>query len=414
MDRAVTDEAPVMSERRVGIIGAMLVMLGPISMSLYTPAMPELVRAFGTTEAAIKLTLSFYFGGFAFAQLFTGPLSDAFGRRSVSLAFISIYLAASVAAALSPTVGVLLVARLVQGVGASAGIATSRAIVRDLFTGEQSSRIMNLIGVLLAIGPALAPTVGGITLAVASWRAIFLLMVAFGTMLVAVIVFAMRESGHPDPGLIRPRRLAASYWQLLTSLRFITASIATGTSTGGIYTLAAVLPFVLINRAGLSPEAFGIGMVGQTGSYFVGSLVARRLIRRQGADSIVPFGMLMVALGSVLLAVFALTREPTYLSVMVPVGCYAFGISLVMPAMTTAALHPFPKTAGSASAMMGFIQMGSGFAGGAVAALFVDPVVAMAVVIPAMGAVSIAAYAVYRLNAARTPKSAEPRGRLLP
>lgn len=413
MDRMVAQK-PLMSERRVGIIGAMLVMLGPISMSLYTPAMPDLVHAFGTTDAAINLTLSVYFGGFAVAQLFTGPLSDAFGRRRVSLVFMSIYLAASIAAALSPSVGVLVAARLVQGIGASAGIATSRAIVRDLFTGEQSSRIMNLIGVLLAVGPALAPTIGGVTLALSGWRTIFLVMVVFGAALVAVILFAMRESGRPDPSLIRPRQFLASYWRLVTSARFMAASVATGISTGGIYALATILPFVLINRAGLSPEAFGVGMVAQTGSYFVGSLLARSLIRRHGADSIVPFGLLMVAVGAALLSFFAFTMEPTYLSVMGPVGCYAFGISFVMPAMTTAALHPFPQIAGAASAMMGFIQMGSGFVGGAAVALFADPVVAMAVVIPALAAVSIAGYAVYLATAGRTPRTAEPRGRLLP
>lgn len=403
-----------MTERRVGIIGAMLVMIGPISMALYTPAMPELVTAFGTTEAAIKLTLSVYFAGFAVAQLFTGPLSDAFGRRPVSLIFITVYLAASIAAALSPGIHVLLAARLVQGVGASVGIATSRAIVRDLFTGEQSSRIMNVIGTLLAIGPALAPTVGGITLALSGWRAIFGLMVFLGASLAAVVFLAMSESGRPDRSLIQPRKLLTSYGQLLSSLRFLTASIAVGTSTGTLYTLATVLPFVLINRAGLTPEQFGIGMLGQTGCYFVGSLLARPLIRRFGADAIVPYGMVMIAAGASMLAFLAIAREPRYLSVMGPVGCFSFGISFVMPAMTTAALHPFPKIAGAASAMMGFIQMGSGFLGGLIAASFDDPVAAMAVTVPSLGGTSIVAYIVYSLTASRTPKSAEPRGRLLP
>jgi len=403
-----------MSERRVGLIGAMLVAIGPISMSLYTPAMPELVRDFGTTEAVIKLTLSFYFAGFAFAQLIAGPLSDGLGRRPVALAFIAVYVGASIAAALSPQVEVLLGARLIQGIGASVGVATSRAIVRDLFTGEQSSRIMNLIGALLALGPALAPTIGGLTLIFASWRATFVIMVAFGAALMAVIVFAMRESGHPDPKLIRPVGMLKAYGRLLGSGQFMAASIATGAAVGMLYTVATVLPFVLIGVVGMSPLAFGIGMIGQSGSYFVGTLVAGRLMRRIGADALVPIGVAIVVTGGLALAASTFLIVPSYLSVMIPIACYTFGIAFVTPALTTAALHPFPASAGAASALMGFIQMGMGFAGGVIAATLGDPLTAMGLVVPALALLAAAAYLSHRRIAARTPPGAEPRGKLLP
>jgi DHA1 family bicyclomycin/chloramphenicol resistance-like MFS transporter len=109
--------APVMSERRVALIGALLAAIGPISMALFTPAMPEIVEAFATEEAAVKMTMSLYFGGFAFAQLVCGPLSDAFGRRPVTIAFMGIYLAASIFALLAPTIELLITARFLQGVG---------------------------------------------------------------------------------------------------------------------------------------------------------------------------------------------------------------------------------------------------------------------------------------------------------
>ena len=104
-----------MSERRTSIIGAFLVALGPVSMALYTPAMPELVRAFSSSEAAIKMTLSLYFAGFAFAQLVSGTLSDVIGRRRATLIFMAIYLVGSLMAAFAPSVAVLLAGRLVQG-----------------------------------------------------------------------------------------------------------------------------------------------------------------------------------------------------------------------------------------------------------------------------------------------------------
>src|SRR5690606_36087650 len=125
---------PVMSERRASLICALIVMIGPISMALYTPAMPRLVEAFGTTEAMVKLTLSLYFAGFAVTQIVCGPLSDGFGRKPVTFAFMAIYLVASIAAVFAPTIEVLIAARFFQGVGAAVGTTVSRALVRDLFT----------------------------------------------------------------------------------------------------------------------------------------------------------------------------------------------------------------------------------------------------------------------------------------
>jgi len=186
--------SPIMSERRVSMIGALLVAIGPVSMALYTPAMTELVRVFETTESAIKLTLTLYFGGFACAQLIAGPLSDALGRRPITIAFMALYCVASVAATLSPTVEVLMGARFLQGIGASAGIAISRALVRDLFTDDQSSRIMNLIGIILALGPALAPTIGGLMLPLFGWQSIFLLMTLIGFLVIWVALFSMKET----------------------------------------------------------------------------------------------------------------------------------------------------------------------------------------------------------------------------
>ena len=132
----------VMTERRATLIGALLVAIGGMSMSLYTPAMPALVTSFATTIPTIKLSLTLYFAGFATAQLIVGPLSDAYGRRPAVLSFLAIYLAASLMAMAAPSVGWLLAGRLLQGIGASAGVAISRAIVRDRFTGQRSARII--------------------------------------------------------------------------------------------------------------------------------------------------------------------------------------------------------------------------------------------------------------------------------
>src|SRR5690606_8651930 len=237
---------PLMSERRVSLLGALLVAIGPLSMALFTPAMTEIVRAFGTTEAAVKMTLSLYFAGFALAQLVCGPLSDGFGRKPVALAFMAIYLVASALALFAPTIELLIAARFLQGVGAAVGVAISRAIVRDLFTNDRSARIMNLIGLILGIGPAFAPTLGGVTMELFGWHAIFALMLLLGIAIVVVIHFALVETVARDMSRVRPGAVVRSYSQLLRSGYFMSSGLALGGAIGAFYTLAVVLPFILM------------------------------------------------------------------------------------------------------------------------------------------------------------------------
>jgi DHA1 family bicyclomycin/chloramphenicol resistance-like MFS transporter len=143
------------------LIGAGIVMLGPFSLAIYTPALPELAATFATSPALIQLTVSIYFLGFACAQLICGPLSDGFGRRPVAICFFSIYALGGLLGVMAPNVEWLLVACALQGVGVTAGIGISRAIVRDQFAGREAARILNLISITLGAGPAIAPTLAG-------------------------------------------------------------------------------------------------------------------------------------------------------------------------------------------------------------------------------------------------------------
>ncbi|SHJ02740.1 MFS transporter, DHA1 family, bicyclomycin/chloramphenicol resistance protein [Aureimonas altamirensis DSM 21988] len=392
-----------MSEARTSVIGALLVAIGPISMALYTPAMPELVRAFGTDPALVKLSLTLYFAGFAVTQLVCGPLSDALGRRRTTVIFMILYIAGALVAVLAPTIGWLLAARLLQGVGASVGVATARAIVRDQFTGEASSRIMSTIGMILALGPAIAPTIGGFTLALAGWHAIFVVMLFFGIAVIGIVLGAMRETTTPNPAMLQPRAILSAYGELISSRTFLCCCLVLGGSVGALYTWATILPFVLIDHAGLTPQQFGIGMLAQSGMFFLGSSLTRLSMRWMPAERLVAPGLFAIGLGGLLLLLVLSLRAPGYIEVMIPIGLYAFGIGFVMPAMTTAALAPFPGIAGSAAAMMGFMQMGAGLLGGLIAAAIPDPVLAVRTIIPAFACVAIAAYLALRSPSATPP-----------
>ena len=396
-----------MSERRTSIIGAFLVALGPVSMALYTPAMPELVRAFSSSEAAIKMTLSLYFAGFAFAQLVSGTLSDVIGRRRATLIFMAIYLVGSLMAAFAPSVAVLLAGRLVQGIGASVGMTVARAIVRDQFTGTEAARIMNMIGMMLALGPAVSPTLGGLALGLFGWQSIFFLMVGFAAMACLTVQFFMAETVTPDPAKGHLKPILAAYRRLVSDSRFVTSTLVIGGAVGALYAWATMLPFVLINEVGLTPTEFGVGMLMQSGLFFSGTVVVRLLMRRFTPQALVPAGLVFIGLASLILAYSMHALAPSFLSVMLPIGIYAFGIAFVMPYMMTAAMEPFPHIAGSASAAMGFIQMGSGFLAGVIAAAIGKPLFAFGIIIPSMGLMAVLAYAWHRAVCARERRRAD-------
>ncbi|WP_413786038.1 multidrug effflux MFS transporter [Agrobacterium sp. rho-13.3] len=386
-----------MSVRRTAMLGAMLTALGPVSMAIYTPAMPELVRAFATTESAIKMSLTLYFGGFAIAQLVSGAMSDAFGRRKATIAFLLIYLAGGLLAAFAPNVDVLLAARLIQGIGASVGVTVARAVVRDQFSGAQATGILNLIGIMLAVGPAAGPTIGGLSLLAFGWQSVFVLMLVFGLVSVITIVLCLRETTIPDPTRLFPSRLLSAYRELLASPRFLLSALVLGGSVGALFAQSTMLPFVLINEVGLSPTAFGVGMLMQSGSYFTGSIALRFIARRIGNRHAALIGICMSATGGVLIFLSIHFIPASFLSVMAPVGVATFGLALITPYIITAGMAPFPHIAGSASAMMGFIQMSAGFTAGVAASLLGSPLTSFGTIIPLMELSAVASYIAFEI-----------------
>ncbi len=398
------DKAPAISERRLSVIGGLMVAVGPLSITMYTPAVPQIVLDLGTTEAALKASISLFFAGFAIAQLVCGTLSDGFGRRPVVLAFFGLYILATVVALVAPTIEILLGARLVQGIGAAAGVSISRALVRDLFVGQQSSRLLNAMAIIVAAGPTVAPTIGSLFLMFGGYHSIFALMCLHGVIVSALVYFLIPETVNYDPGRIRFRGLSRTFGTLLTSRDFMLPTLAIAGVTGAIYGQATLLPFILISRVGLTPLEFGLGMFLQSGVYLIGSLSARHWLFRKQAIELVPFGLFLTGSGSVLLVITLFGGEPSFLGVMGPVAIFAFGAAHSNPCFMTAAFSAFPNTAGAASSLNGFMQLGVGFLAGMLAILIGDPVIAMGTIIPACVAAASISGTIWYRKTQRTPR----------
>lgn len=380
-ERIIPQDSP--SEIRIAIISGMLVGIGPISLALFTPAMPELAGVFRVDSAMIQLALSAYFAGFAGAQLICGPLSDARGRRPILIAFLLLFLIGSVGSLLAPEIWSFIAMRLLQGVGAAAGMALSRAIVRDLFAAEQSARILNLISLILASGPAVAPAVGGSLIELFGWKSVFALMVLVGAATLLLVWLELPETHRVTAPVSKLGEAFRSYATILRRAHFVWPSLTLAGTVGAFYTQAVVLPFIVVGDLGYSGAQFGLIMLLISGSYFIGVLFMSWLIPRIGAFRLVPVGLAMLLLSGAIALILPFTPL-TLAGVVAPATLFTCGNAFILPAMYTASLAPFPERAGAASSMTGFLQMGTGFCGAVAAGMFADPVLALAVIVPAM------------------------------
>ncbi|MCC7495917.1 MAG: MFS transporter, partial [Fimbriimonadaceae bacterium] len=159
---------------------AVLTMIGPLAVDLYLPALPEIGRELGAPVASVQLTISSYLIGFAVGQIAYGPISDIHGRRRILLIALAIFCVATLLCAYAPTIELLIAARTCQAIGASGAIVLARAVVRDLYSGARAGRELSVMGMIMALAPAIAPTIGGVVQAAFGWRACFLSVLAAG------------------------------------------------------------------------------------------------------------------------------------------------------------------------------------------------------------------------------------------
>jgi DHA1 family bicyclomycin/chloramphenicol resistance-like MFS transporter len=397
-----------LSPLRMTVVGALLIAVGPLSMSLYTPAMTLLIDAFHTTEHAIRATITVYLFGFAAAQLICGPLSDRFGRRPVLLICLSLYVIGSVLSAAAGSVTALIIGRFVQGIGACGGVALSRVMVVDRFAGNGAARIISLMSLILSIAPAAAPIIGGTLITMTSWRVLFLILAVYGAVLLALIWWFPETNARPDPGAVKLRSLAVNYAMLLTSRDFIGQVVLTSLAVGGFYASQTLAPFVLMGKIGLPSPIFGAVTASLMVSYLLGSLATNRLLRIATMARLVFTGALMVLAAAVALALSLRFLGLGVAQIMVPMCLWMVGFAFIMPGVTTSALALFPRNAGSASALMGSLQMGMGFVGASLCSLFTDAAQAFAVVPPAMGVLAVLAYLAANRRKFGTAPSGQP------
>lgn len=340
--------------RFVILLGA-LTSLIPFTIDMYLPAFPSLAIVFETNASAIQLSLTACLLGLALGQLVAGALSDMHGRRKPLIISLLVYAIASAACIFAPNIYIFVALRFVQGFAASGGLVISRAIVRDVSSGAELTRLFALLMVVNNLVPLLAPSVGSGVLLFGDWKVIFLVLTVLGVILLLISAFRLAES-LPEEKRV-PSNLASTFSNfasILKDRRFTGYALAQGFLIGGVFAYVAGTPFIYQNIYGVSPQVFsllfgmnGIGLI--IGSYAVGRFAY--VVSEKRFLELALYAATIA--GAVLLAV-VIAEGPLW-AVVVPIFFFVTAIGVVGTSSFTLAMETQSHAAGSASALLGLL-----------------------------------------------------------
>ena len=377
-----------------------MVAIGSLSIDMTLPSLPATARALGAPPATVQLTVTLFLASFALAQLVHGPLSDRIGRRRVLLGGLVVYVVGGLACWAAPSARLLVAARLLQALGAGSGPVVARAVVRDLYQPERAARVLGYMGTAMALTPILAPIIGGVLHVAFGWRAVYLALAAFGAAFLGVAIPLVPETNRRrDPDALRPGHLATNAADLLGDRTFLGYVLVVSLMFGGQFAFISGSSFVLIEVLQVAPDVYGLCFGLVAFGIMTGSFLAARLTPRAGIDRLITAGTGVGALAGCLMAALAWGGARTVAAVIGPMYAFSVGVGLVLPTAVAGAIGPFPRTAGLASAVLGFLQLTCAAAYGvAVGRLYDGTPVPMAVAIAAAG---LAAAGAHRLVGAR-------------
>ncbi|EPL9570357.1 multidrug effflux MFS transporter [Providencia rettgeri] len=366
------------------ILLLLLVLLGPLGIDLYLPTIPDIAKDLGSSESVIQSTIALFILVLGLGQLISGPLVDRYGRKPIAMVGMVLYIIGAGVAIAATTPTVFIASRLLQGVAVCCTSVVAFSCVRDRMNGTEAARAFGFLNGTLNIVPALAPLLGGLLAEAWGWRAPFWFLALYAVIimvLVAVFLPETRPANLPKVKVIP----VETYCRVLGNRQFIIFALVNAGTMGMALTYVSLAPTVLMGDAQLSPLAFSI-VFGINGFWIMfASYIANHFIHKIGRPACLFVGSSMMAIGSLGLVLgFVVLPEAiqSHWSVyMLPVACACTGLAFMMGTATSYALEPFGNEAGTASALVGFVQMAGGAALGLLAiALPIAPKLSLAIV----------------------------------
>lgn len=363
----------VTSSRRLVVTLATATAFGPMAIDMYLPAFPRIADGLNVPIDQVQMTIPAFLLGLAVGQLLWGTLSDRIGRRVPLLIGSLAFSVAAVVGALSRSIEVLLIARILMGLAGSAGVVVTRAVVRDLFSAREAAKMFATMMLVMGLAPVLAPSLGGWVLTIFPWPIIFWLLAGFGLFAAALVAWDLPEtlpasarlSGNLSQTLRR-------YGPILRHRRFLSYTLAGGCASGVMFSYIAGSPYVYMELYDLSSQRYSL-LFGLTAIvFFAGAQLNRLLLRRwQVQELLPPLCGLSACFGLLLLAITAAGVGGLPALYLCQSLCI-ISLGLLFPNSAAAAMHEFPQQAGSASAVLGMLQYTIGAAAGALVSLAHD------------------------------------------
>lgn len=385
--RAAPDAAGKLTHRSgsLALILGSLSAFGPLAIDMYLPAFPRIAHDLHCPIGAVQLTLSVFLVGLALGQFVWGTLSDRWGRRLPMLLGCAAFVAAAVICSVTRSISVLIAARFVMGLGGSAGVVVSRAVVRDLFDEHESARFYAMMMIIGGLAPILAPSLGSLLLAWWSWRSIFLFVACFAACCLLGILARVPETlPHGARMFGNAAVVLRNYVGLIRNRKFIYYALSVGFGYSGLFAYISSSPFLFMKLFGVSPQRYSLLFMTNAAGIYCAGQSNRWLLRRLGPRQILGRAAVINLAAGVSLVVVALGGWgglPLFFALLFIV---ISSLGWIFPNVIAVAMKPVADQAGSASALLGVMQ----FTFGAASASFIGALAARTA-LPAVSVIAV-------------------------
>lgn len=383
--------------RFVTVLITLCVALGPLSTDMYLPALPSLTGFFETSIDKVQLTLSVFFLGFAFAQLIYGPLSDRFGRKPLLISGLSLFMLASIGCIFATSIEQLIFYRFLQAVGSCAGAVLGRAIVHDIYGAKHSAKVLSYISTAMALAPAIAPILGGYLNNLFNWQSIFIFLTIYGGISILLLIKNVPETCPEEKHhSIHPVLILRNFGFLLSHRSYVGYVLTCSFIFSGLFSFLSGSSFVLIEFLEVKSQHFGYYFMGIVFGYMTGTFIAGHLTLKWGINRLIIWGTSISAIAGIAMNSFALLEIYGVVFIIAPMYFFMVGVGIVMPQTMAGALAPFPKLAGTASSLLGFLQsITAAIVGTVVGHLYTGTPVVMTTSIALMGCLAFISFRVF-------------------
>ncbi|RKH61541.1 multidrug effflux MFS transporter [Corallococcus aberystwythensis] len=336
------------------LLGA-LIGFGPLSIDMYLPAFPAIGESLHATAGEVERTLATFFAGLAVGQLFSGPVSDRFGRTKPLYVGLVLYVLGSIGCASAPSAEVLAACRFVQALGGSVGMVTTRAVVRDLHSGAAAARMMSRLVLVMGLAPILAPLLGGWVLRAAGWRAIFGSHAVIGLIALGAAFAILPETAPPKSGASHSKPFQAM-WSITKAPDFLGPALAAALAQAGMFAYIGGSPFVFITLHDVKPEHFGWFFGANAAGLVAVSQLNHWLLARSSPEQVLKQAVRIAALAGLALVTVASTGFGGLWGIALSLFVFVSSLGAITPNATALAMEQHAKQAGIASAVLGALQ----------------------------------------------------------